>query len=92
MLHEYGGCPPEASIVKLYDAPAVAPGSEAGVVNMTAVPIESVNCFCAVTLFASVTVTVKVKLPVAVGVPSRVPVAACSERPLGREPAVRDHR
>ena len=90
MLHEYGGCPPEACIVKLYDTPAVAPGKEAGVVTVSPTAIERLNCFCAVTLFASVTVAVKVKLPVAEGVPASTPVGASSVRPFGRDPEVTD--
>src|SRR5215831_15676076 len=82
----YGAVPPVTVIVKLYGAPATAPGREAALVNAMPGAIVMPNVFCAVRLAASVSVTVKLKLPVAAGVPASTPVGASSVRPGGIVP------
>src|SRR5437588_2506425 len=66
---EYGGRPPVAWSVKLYGAPAVASGKDAGVANVSPWPMAIVKGFWEVTDALSVSVTVKLKLPAVVGVP-----------------------
>jgi len=71
--------------------PWVAPGSGVAVVMLRVGLLEAMvrlNALDALFLAVSVTCTVKLNEPAAVGVPERAPLAASSEMPAGRAPAM----
>jgi hypothetical protein len=84
---EYGGRPPMASVVAMYEVPDVPVGRVLVVIAMVA--IEHVNVADACWPELSATVTAKVYGPVRVAVPARSP-SATRIKPGGSEPEASD--
>lgn len=87
--HVYGGVPPAAVSVTLYEAFRPAPGNDSVVIPGAGRTFKLRACV-AVEEKLSVTCTVKLLVPETVGVPEIMPVLGASANPLGSVPETID--